>query len=35
MDSDPVLGYFLVVVFDYIAPKVSPKFTDNAHVKIF
>jgi hypothetical protein len=35
MDSDPVSGHFLVVNFDNIAPKVSPRFTDNAHIKIF
>jgi hypothetical protein len=35
VDSDPVLGHFLVVGFDYIVLKVSPRFTDNAHIKIF
>jgi len=35
MVSDPVSGHFLVVDFDCIAPKMSPRFTDNAHIKIF
>ena len=35
MVSNPVSGHFLVVDFDYIAPKVSPRFTDNAHIIIF
>ena len=35
MDSDPVSGHFLAVVFDDIAPKVSSKIADNAHTKIF
>jgi len=35
MDSDPVSGHFLVVDIDCIAPKVSTRFTDNAHIKIF
>jgi hypothetical protein len=35
MDADPVSGHFLVVVFDHITLKVSPRFTDNAHIEIF
>ena len=35
MDSDPVSGHVLVVVLDHITLKVSPRFTDDAHIKSY